>query len=161
MTNLSNLQRILALVAAICAVLALAFGGLRVVDFERSSYALPRLFIQLERAIGYDGFIHNFKNLILRPDEDAYLDAALEDYSIAVALISDIELQAERIGVPLEMTDVRSTLSSYREMLETARVAQANQLTIAEVDELVRVSDVDAALSIRELERATLDVLAR
>ncbi len=157
----TNSHRLLPLLAAICAVFAVGFVSLRFVHFERASYTLPRLFIQLERSIGYDGFIHNFKNFILRPDQDGYLDAALEDYNFAVETISEIDVQAARLGIQADMTDVRSTLSSYREMLDTARVARREELTIAEVDERVRVSDVDAGLSIREIERDILDVMAR
>ncbi|MFZ7094509.1 ATP-binding protein [Primorskyibacter sp. 2E233] len=159
--NLSNSHKLLPLLAAICAVFVMGFVSLRFVQFERASYALPRLFIQLERSLGYDGFIHNFKNFILRPDEDGYLDAALEDYITAAATISEIEVQAARLGVQAEMTDVISTLATYREMLDTARVARREDLTTAEVDERVRVSDVDAARSIGEFEREILDVLAR
>ena len=159
--TLSKSHRLLALLAAICVVFAIGFVSLSFVQFERASYALPRLFIQFERSIGYDGFIHNFKNFILRPDEDGYLDAALGDYSIAAATISEIEVQAARLGVQAEMIDVRSTLSIYREMLDAARVARREGLTIAELDERVRVSDLDAALSIKEFEREILDVMAR
>lgn len=157
----SNLHRPLLLLVAVCAVFVMVLIGQRFVYFERASYTLPRLFILLERSIGYDGFIHNFKNYVLRPAEPGYLDAALEDFNVAVVAMSEIEVQAANLGIQADMTDLKSTLSIYREMLDTASDIQQEQLTIAEVDERVRVSDVDAALSIREFEREMLDVMAR
>tara|TARA_R110001583_G_scaffold182521_1_gene340561 strand:+ start:44304 stop:46322 length:2019 start_codon:yes stop_codon:yes gene_type:complete len=122
---------------------------------------LPRLFIQLERSIGYDGFIHNFKNFILRPDEPAYLDAALADYKIALDTLSEIDVQASKLGIEADLSDVRSTLAIYRNMLDTAHEARQEQLTISQVDDRVRVSDVDASVSIRKLERNVLGVMNR
>lgn len=158
--GLTELRRLLPLVAAICAIVAVGFLGLRFVQYERASYTLPRLLIQLERAIGYDGFIHNFKNFVLRPEEAGYLDAALQDYDLAVETIAEIDVQATRLGIQANMTDVRATLSNYREMLDTARAAQNENLAIAEVDERVRIPDEKAARSIREFEREILDVMA-
>ncbi len=158
--KLSNLHRPLLLLAAVCVIFAMVLLGQRFVYYERASYTLPRLFLLLERSIGYAGFIHNFKNHVLRPEEPRYLDAALEDYNIAVVAISEIEVQAANLGINAQMTGLRSTLATYREMLDTTRDIQ-DQLTIAEVDERIRVSDMDAAQSIREFELKILDVMAR
>lgn len=158
--KLSNLHRPLLLLAAVRVIFAMVLLGQRFVYYERASYTLPRLFLLLERSIGYAGFIHNFKNHVLRPDEPGYLEAALEDYNIAVVAISEIEVQAANLGINAQMTGLRSTLATYREMLDTTRDIQ-DQLTIAEVDERIRVSDMDAAQSIREFERKILDVMAR
>lgn len=158
--KLSKLHRLLLLLAAVCVIFAMVLLGQRFVVYERASYTLPRLFLLLERSIGYAGFIHNFKNYVLRPGETQYLDAALDDYNVAVVAISEIEVQAANLGIKAQMTDLRSTLATYREMLDTTRDIQ-DQLTIAEVDARVRVSDIEAAQSIREFERRILDVMAR
>lgn len=159
--KLSIWQRPSAVVAAIFILIALGFTALRFAQFERESYALPRLFIQLERSIGYGGFIHNFKNYVLRPDEVGYLEAAVENYETAARVLSEINDRAAGLGIPNDLTAVKETFSIYREMLDAAASSEDEQLTIAQVDERVRVSDVDATRNILEFERDILDVMAR
>jgi tetrahydromethanopterin S-methyltransferase subunit C len=38
-------------------------------------------FLGLERAIGYSGLIHYFKNAVLRPNEPVYLDLGAQAYA--------------------------------------------------------------------------------
>lgn len=147
--------------ACLCLALALGYVAVRFIQYERASYALPRLFIQLERSIGYDGFIHNFKNYVLRPEDETYFEAALRDYDLAKQTLQDIDAIARDMGIPGNLGAVDTTLSTYRAMLDTARDAHAQGLPIRDVDARVRTSDADAAASIRVFEFELLDIMER
>ena len=47
--------------------------------------------LRLQRAIGYVGFIHDFKNYVLRPQETRYFTAAQEDMVRALAALEELE----------------------------------------------------------------------
>lgn len=159
--KLTNWHRPLLITGALCTMLLLFVVGLRFTQFERASFTLPQLFIKFERSIGYDGFIHNFKNFVLRPDNEGYLDAAINDHNRAVLTLAEIESLATGLGIEADLTAVQATLSLYRDMLETAAKAREKQMTIREIDALVRVSDLDAALSLQEFGNDILEVMQR
>ncbi len=145
----------------IIALVLLGAVGMRFVQFERASYTLPRLFIQLERSIGYDGFIHNFKNLVLRPQEDGYLDAALQDYAVAESTLKEISVRVRAFGVKADLEPIQNTLRAYRDMLQIVKGSQKQQLTISQVDSRVRISDEEAAAQIRDFEKQIMAVMVR
>ncbi|WP_010142180.1 hybrid sensor histidine kinase/response regulator [Oceanicola sp. S124] len=128
---------------------------------EVAAGALPAALQELERSIGYGGFIHHFKNAVLRPDDPRYLDLALTSYENAQRALLRLQRLAREIDREVEVRDLRASLSAYRTMLDTARDAQERGLSIAEVDALVRLPDDAAVLNLdglhREVRAAILD----
>lgn len=134
-------------------ILFLAYALAGFVRFERATVDLPRLFLQLERAIGYGGFIHNFKNFVLRPDEDVYFEAALENYRVAELTIQKIDELAKRLQISTSLEPVVTTLRGYRAMLDDGRSARNEGLSIRLVDERIRISDATASSNIRQFQQ--------
>jgi len=141
--------------ALFCTILAfclLGFSFERFISTERAAIQMPRAFLQFERAIGYDGFIHNFKNYILRPDEAAYRARAMEDLDKATAALETIQRLTGTWQLNANLQPIDDVLASYRAMLDKTEIAKQNGLSVREVDKAVRVSDTDAARAIRQVE---------
>lgn len=110
---------------------------------------VTRTILSLEHATGYSGFIHDFKNAVLRPLEPVYIQRALSDYDMTLQALAELEGLAQSEGISIDLTFYRKTLQTYRDKLEILRDHEYDAQQIAETDALVRVPD-DAA-------RASLD----
>ena len=121
---------------------------------------LPAALHRLERAIGYSGFIHHFKNAVLRPDDPTYYALAQEDYQEAVQALRQIHELGIAIGTDLPMSALHSTLADYRNRLQLARAAADEGMSIADVDMLVRIPDDDATLDLLALEEQIFTAIA-
>ncbi|MGR3426796.1 MAG: sensor histidine kinase [Sagittula sp.] len=119
--------------------------------------------LRLERAIGYVGFIHNFKNYVLRPQETRYFTAAQEDMVRALAALEELETLIAANGLDASLRELHATLDTYTAMLKRARALSGEGLTARELDARLRVPDDAAARDVfafseqidRELEEQT------
>ena len=98
----------------------------------------------LERRIGYGGLVHDFKNYVLRPDEDGYRTSALADAEAALVQLERLRRSAERIGIDAPLTRTREMIVSYAERLERVRELSVNGHDPRFVDERVRFDDQPA-----------------
>ncbi len=159
MTHRVSWRKLAVSISTLCLAIFLVWSLLTFLKIDRASAELPRLFLQLERAIGYDGFIHNFKNFVLRPGENAYFEAALEDYLLAENAIQAIDDLTARLQIETNLEPLKSTLRSYRAMLDIGSTARIEGLSIAEVDNRIRVSDTLAGFSILQFQEEINTVL--
>jgi diguanylate cyclase (GGDEF)-like protein/PAS domain S-box-containing protein len=108
------------------------------------------LLTELERKLGYSGFIHHFKNYVLRR-EAHNAESATQAYERATGLV--LELSRSQLGRqhPDQIHVLETTLSSYHEALELSLDRASASLTPAQLDRLVRVSDDAAAEALAEL----------
>lgn len=99
--------------------------------------------LSLERNIGYGGFIHNFKNAVLRPDEPRHLSTATQQLDSLMKALDELDEILKNIDSPLATDPIRLTFAEYGEKL---RILQEHQktLTARELDGLVRVTDDNA-----------------
>ena len=144
--------------AAVIFALSAVFLVSRAVELDRAIYVLPKQVIRLERSLGYDGFIHNFKNGVLRRDEE-YFTKAERNYDEIVATLTRISLTAQSVGLQADFTSLEDTLSDYRVMIDEARQLQLTGKSAAEVDARVRLSDIDAAENIRAFELQLINAM--
>ena len=134
------------------AAAATVWLSVRTERLDNSVNDLPRVFLRLERAIGYAGFIHNFKNYVLRPGESRYFDAALADYEEAVGALDELDAIIERIELDASLDELSAALTEYRAMLERARTLRSEGAAISEIDAAVRVSDLAASFDLAALQ---------
>lgn len=152
--------------AGVMGISLLAVPALYVLTLERdnaerrAALALPVALHQLERAIGYAGFIHHFKNAVLRPEETGYYEMAEESYQAATAALREIHQLGIAIGTDLPMSALHATLAEYHSRMSQARAAAAEGRSISEVDALVRISDTDATLDLLALENSIAEAIA-
>jgi methyl-accepting chemotaxis protein len=109
---------------------------LEVVEDVQSSLA------KLNADIGYGGFIHNFKNYVLRRDE-VYRLNLLKNYENA---LTDLSILRKQLSAPIELQAldaIEAVLGSYKEKLtDLPRVRTLSQL--AKDDAQVKVDDAPA-----------------
>ncbi|MBY6161057.1 hypothetical protein KUV73_09235 [Mameliella alba] len=135
-------------IAALLSLSVSAWLWLRTDRLEDTSLNLTSAMLDLERAIGYVGLIHHFKNAVLRPDEPQYHADAIASHRRAVDALDRIEQAALAASIATDLTVLRDTLRAYRANLDIARDGHGRGLTIPEVDALVRIPDQIASQQI-------------
>ncbi len=128
-------------------------------EFELVTEEVPSTIAALERAIGYGGFIHNFKNHVLRTGEEVYGQAARADYDEALEHIRDLELLAASHGIPLDTASLHATLETYREMIDEVDRLHTAGADIDEIDAAVRLPDEEAIADLAALQRTLNEAL--
>ncbi len=122
----------------------------RLVKFEQTLVEKTRFITVLETELGYGGFIHNFKNFVLRHDE-SYHRAAEKKYD---TIIEALDAYAQ---LPLAETErqaidaIRATVDEYLSHLPRVSAYIAGGMTATQIDGLVRVDDTAAVLALEDL----------
>lgn len=111
-----------------------------------------QLLTQMERHFGYNGFIHHFKNYILRHQTIYFDTAQIEAVELRAALdeFDNYPLSLEEQNA---LVAIRSTLELYIEKLNFAFNQQTLSQNIAELDEQVKVDDSLAEKAFEVLRR--------
>ena len=143
---------VLALAIALGAQLALAASeARRAAELRETLSESHALANALERRIGYGGLIHEFKNYVLRPDEDGYRVAALEDAARALELVDRLEGGAAELGLEADLDDTREMIESYAARLVEVRELSAAGRGPGFVDRRVRFDDSRALFEVERL----------
>lgn len=107
----------------------------------------------LRGALGYEGFIHHFKNYVLRgasSNRQAVQAALARSIGLIEGLAADSSLQPDEVKA---LSALRHTLDEYAGHLDTIAAMHRRRAAPAAIDAAVRVDDGPAA--------AALDVLTR
>lgn len=105
----------------------------------------------LQRHLGYGGFIHNFKNFILRHDQ-AYLEHIETSASDAFAEIAVLQAILPSTEEKDLLKDVRVTIGNYLAKKDEA-LGLFDTLNARELDDLVRVDDEAALAALQTLQK--------
>jgi len=116
---------------------------------DKSKY---RLIVKLRSSMGYDGFIHHFKNAILRSNIDK-LNIAEEKLEHSVNFLKEYKkldlTQAEKIA----LTDIALTFKQYSEVIKKVRELILNHYSAHEIDQRVKVDDTPALNGLIRLDK--------
>lgn len=105
--------------------------------------------------MGYGGFIHNFKNYILRRDP-VYL-ARLSKNRLAVEVkLRSLEKRIISDAEKTALAEIRAAFIRYDSNVDHARIAFERGLSSVEVDSLVKIDDQPALEAFATLERSFL-----
>ncbi len=113
--------------------------------------------IQVE--LGYGGFIHNFKNAVLR-GELRYVEAAREHGARLMELFDsyeDIDLLGDETRV---LAPLRKTVERYIGNIDSIERMIAAGATAHEIDSAVRVSDLEAVIALERLSAISSSIYA-
>lgn len=97
--------------------------------------------IALEKKIGYNGLIHNFKNAILRPDDTHYSAKVLVNYHDALKQVETIEQLGSLVLRQVQMPDTRAMLNAYLSRIEQLPILFSQNLSTREIDTILRYDD--------------------
>lgn len=128
------------------------------IDASRNRLNEATLLTELEQSLGYGGFIHQFKNHVLRRDAEYHEQAALA-HEQALNLVSEFSRTELGSQYPELTSALEKTLVNYGQALQRSARAEAEGLSPAELDPLVRVSDSEAAEALAQLRYASGDIL--
>ena len=153
--------RLITLGSAVVILLLLLFGALSLSRFQAAetaweehntrATAIGEAQTEIARHIGYGGFIHNFKNLILRRDLPRY-QAAIE------ADIAGFRVQSQRLErllhVPADqaaLAQLRATLEDYADKYRLVAPLVAAGATPIQIDAVVKIDDRPALNALNQL----------
>ncbi len=105
--------------------------------------------IELERSIGYNGFVHNFKNYLIRRTDD-YYDTAISSYQQAKINLNLLYKNAQNSQEQENINIILSVLDEYYFRLKSAH-DQWRNLSTNDLDELVKINDKPAELALSQL----------
>ncbi|MEF1186701.1 PAS domain S-box protein, partial [Vibrio sinaloensis] len=133
-----------------------AINRLESVALEQSpiSVEMTQKLTDIERTIGYVGFIHHFKNYIIRGEEKHYQEA-LSSYADAVKKVTEFQVLTRDEDLLNNLALLKKTLDEYREKLRYAR-SLSNDFTVEQLDKMVMVNDASAADALQALQVALL-----
>lgn len=123
-----------------------------------NSLATATELAKVERSLGYVGFIHHFKNYIIRGDENYYHEAK-KDYKAAKVSIKKLDLLMVNSQDKAPLRELSSTLDEYLSKLEFAKLN--GEIATYKLDELVKVDDSKAELALIKLREAILPELKK
>ncbi|PLX37222.1 MAG: hypothetical protein C0606_12050 [Hyphomicrobiales bacterium] len=106
---------------------------------------------ELERAIGYGGLIHHFKNYLLRPDEERYYRDSKKTGEKALALIEKISTNTLFSDDFTSLEKARTMALAYLARLDTARKMAREGASARAIDKIVRFDDSEALHDIAQL----------
>ena len=153
--------RAIMLAGCLVAVLSVFFGAISLTRFHEvetawekhnaRTTAIAEVLAELNRQLGYGGFIHNLKNLVLRRDSARY-QAAIEGN------ISNFRVQLDRFDALLHIAEdkesvaqVRTTFEEYVTKYLLIKPMVATGATSAEIDNAVKVDDGPALKALAQL----------
>ncbi|GIC78114.1 diguanylate cyclase domain-containing protein [Moritella sp. F3] len=110
------------------------------------------LAVKLRSALGYGGFIHQFKNAVLRGDEK-YITEADSCLIKAEELISLYRSKGLTSAEFISLEDITRTLASYKQAIATIRQLIGQNASPQYIDQQVKINDTSALRGLAVLDR--------
>lgn len=122
-----------------------AWGG-----FHDESAKSSQLINNIRGSLGYGGFIHNFKNYIIRRDENliAVIEDKIDSSYDSLAIYQSLKITDEEMKA---LEDLEDTIDSYSESLAIAKELISNNASLELLDSSVYVYDEPALEAINYL----------
>lgn len=151
------------IIVGVCLIIAVtaAFGAMALARFNaaeasRAAYVqragrITDAMADLDRNVGYGGFIHNFKNLVLRRDLPRYQAAIAQNLA---GIERDLDELDDLLASPRDQFDlaqVRATFARYADVNRKMPALILAGKSPAEIDAVAKVSDDAALAAIRKL----------
>ncbi|MBL4615299.1 MAG: response regulator [Magnetovibrio sp.] len=124
-------------------------------DYNRTATAASQQLNRIHKNIGYGGFIHNYKNYILRAD-DRYLDLIDADKIEIYAAIKHYRALNISVSEREALSRLTAVVDEYVLNLNDARIAFADGDDTNEVDRQIKVDDAPALKALENLSNAAL-----
>jgi len=126
------------------------------IDYSHDAAEAGRLLHNISLQMGYGGFIHNFKNYLLRHD----FEYAVTVGNKSVAINTDLD-QLETLMISDEentaIKTIRHVVGQYTAGVGLVAEAFKNGMSVAEIDAMLRIDDAPALDAISTLNNSFLD----
>jgi signal transduction histidine kinase len=130
-------------------------------ELQRKTEILT-LFSDFESTIGYRGFIHNFKNAILRPEKPENFATVKEDYARTLTYLDRLTLIARDYLPDTPVSNLQQTrfaLEQYATKLSIVAQRQGLDMTVDEIDTLIAVDDGPAKEELSQFRSALIQAV--
>ena len=109
-----------------------------------------KILSQIKSIIGYGGFIHHFKNYVLRGKEK-YKIKAEKEYKKLLELIAEYKKLGVTPEENSELNTIKKTFEKYYNGLEKVQEAVNKNISIKKLDKIVKVNDNPAIQAFKTL----------
>jgi|AGTN01.3.fsa_nt_gi Signal transduction histidine kinase regulating C4-dicarboxylate transport system len=119
-------------------------------DYSHRELTITENFSRMRSSLGYGGFIHNFKNYVLRQDQRyaARIEHDRESFRAAIDRLDPFfTAEDERAA----LAEVRRTFEEYFSKFEIAKTLVATGRTAEQIDHVVKVDDANAIAALAVL----------
>ena len=143
-----------------------AIRGFKVLRYEvvskqkQDKLSKTRILTDIRASLGYNGMIHKFKNYVLR--HESYHKDALSDKGFVSEIDKYINRAKNSIGLyrelelneseKLALNDIEQTLNQYKNNLQKIHPLMKKNVSVKDVDKIVRVDDTFAVRGLQILE---------
>ncbi|HDY85648.1 hypothetical protein LCGC14_0565140 [marine sediment metagenome] len=160
------------LISSIITLSVLVFSSLSVINKERALQQewhdiktkqdpIKNALYLLVYHAGYGGFIHDFKNYVIR-QTPVYLDQLRTHKDIIENQYSQLKVLLKDEPILLaDLEDVIATLNEYFSKIDIAELAVQNGASVKELDSLVRTDDSVAMKALESLKKHTDSTMAK
>ncbi len=134
------------------------------IDIEKSnnaSISFSADLLNLKSGFGYGGFIHNFKNYVLR-GKIKYYNRAVEDYNDLVRCINHLDGSSFLpSGDHKSLATIRTTLNKYKAAADMIKPFVESGKSIAYIDSVVKINDTPAVTAFKDLDASYRNFIDR
>ncbi|WP_282177634.1 sensor domain-containing diguanylate cyclase [Vibrio nereis] len=129
-----------------------SIGKMEELMYEESpqKFALTQKLTEIERQLGYLGFIHHFKNYVIRRDIQYFYEASSK-YQLLTFHLNELKTMVDDPYVLEEIDVLRATLDEYHHKLNLAS-QQYSDLSVEALDSIVKVDDTAAAQALNTIQ---------
>ncbi len=149
---------LLASAVGLCGLLGIQYTNVRQLDSD--AHAFARQIELLRNAFGYGGFIHHFKNFLLRRTQASYAlaGAGLDSLGVTAA---ELEQFTHDLAEREALHEIGRVIGRYRTAWQLAGLPTHREMQPEALDGLVRVEDTVAISALGILEAAAQQRLAQ
>lgn len=122
-------------------------------DLSNRQQTKLRMISKIRADIGYGGIIHDFKNYVIRGDDEAFSNL-ITDFEAFQADILAYGAFASTQNESNALSDLTATMQNYKRQLLVAQELKREGLTVEEIDNRVKVDDRPALEALNTLEGA-------
>jgi signal transduction histidine kinase/DNA-binding response OmpR family regulator len=111
----------------------------------------------IKSSLGYGGFIHNFKNYLLRGDKKYYENFNL-NYIELTNLIKEYNTLTVLEHEKNALNDILATANKYKEQIEKIATLQKRGTSAKNIDKIISIDDTKALLAIEDLTKKSIGI---
>ncbi len=115
--------------------------------------------LRLKNELGYGGFIHNFKNYVLR-GQIKYYDRVLRNYDDLIFYLDNLDNSFGMTDEDREnISVIRTTVNDYRSAADLIKPLVEEGRSIAYIDNMVKIDDTPAMDALKNLDAGYKDFI--
>jgi len=125
---------------------------IKIVQSNTSSISFSADLLNLKSGLGYGGFIHNFKNYVLR-GKQKYYERVIKNYGDLVVCLNHLDKSAFLSADDhKQITIIRNTLNKYKAAADMIKPLVESDTSISYIDSIVKIDDTPAVTAFRDLD---------